>query len=125
MKALSVRQPWAHLIVSGNKDVENRTWRTSYRGSLLILASKTVDRDACAYFAREYRKAGFDWPSALPTGGIVGIVNLVNCVTESDSDWFDGPIGWLLEDARELPFTPWRGRLGLFDVPTGGLPFNP
>jgi len=41
MKIISIRQPWAALIVSGIKDVENRTWPTRYRGQLLIHASRT------------------------------------------------------------------------------------
>ncbi len=40
MKCLSVRQPWASLIIRGTKDVENRTWDTDYRGRLAIHASK-------------------------------------------------------------------------------------
>ena len=43
MKAISIRQPWAWLIVNGYKDVENRTWYTSHRGPLLICASKALD----------------------------------------------------------------------------------
>ncbi len=39
MKALSIIQPWASLIATGIKDVENRTWRTNYRGEFLIHAS--------------------------------------------------------------------------------------
>jgi len=43
MKALSIRQPWAWLLVEGFKDIENRTWKTNYRGSFLIHASKQFD----------------------------------------------------------------------------------
>ena len=39
MKCLSILQPWAWAIIHGGKDVENRTWRTAYRGPLLIHAS--------------------------------------------------------------------------------------
>ena len=42
MRTLSIRQPWAWLIVHGHKDVENREWATDYRGPLLIHASKTA-----------------------------------------------------------------------------------
>jgi len=87
MKALSVHQPYAHLIVRGDKDVENRSWATSYRGPLLIHAGLKVERDDAAYYAREARRLGLDWPpDPLPTGGIVGIVTLADCVMESDSD---------------------------------------
>src|SRR6267378_3713180 len=44
MKIISIRQPWASLIVSGVKDVENRTWSTRYRGPVLIHASRTADK---------------------------------------------------------------------------------
>ena len=45
MKALSIRQPWAHLILHGGKDIENRDWRTSVRGRVLVHASKGMTRD--------------------------------------------------------------------------------
>jgi hypothetical protein len=43
MKIISIRQPWASLIVSGLKDVENGTWPTRYRGPVLIHASQRAD----------------------------------------------------------------------------------
>ena len=117
MKTLSVRQPWAWLIVSGYKDVENRTWRTSYRGPLLIHASQRVDREATEYYRREILRAGDEWPDTLVTGAIIGIVTLVDCVTECESPWFSGPIGWRLADAGEfLDPIPARGRLGLWEA---------
>lgn len=45
MKALSIRQPWAWLIVNGFKDIENRSWDTKYRGLVLIHASKGMTKD--------------------------------------------------------------------------------
>lgn len=61
---------------------------------------------------------GVEFPDAkhIERGGIVGQANLVDCVTESSSDWFDGPYGFLLEDAQPLPFQPCNGRLGIFDL---------
>ena len=41
MKAITIKQPWASLIVAGIKDIENRTWKTSFRGRVLIHAAKT------------------------------------------------------------------------------------
>jgi hypothetical protein len=41
MKAITIKQPWAFLIVEGVKDIENRTWKTNFRGRVLIHASKT------------------------------------------------------------------------------------
>jgi hypothetical protein len=116
MKALSVRQPWAWLIVQGIKEIENRTWPTAYRGRLLIHASKTVDVENMDRIRQACEAEGIEMPAELPTGGIVGEVRVIDCVTESDSEWFDGPYGFVLRQARPLRFRPCRGRPGLFDV---------
>jgi hypothetical protein len=111
VRCLSVRQPWASLIVAGIKDVENRTWSTPHRGAILIHASQRPDLDADT--RGRFTRAEI---AALPRGGVVGLVTLVDCVTTSSSPWFDGPVGWLLRDAQTLPFYPCRGSLSLFDV---------
>ena len=116
MKALSIRQPWAWLIVYGGKDVENRTWKTNYRGPVLIHASKTLD--VYVYNDEFLKHTAFNDVVAaeLRIGGIIGIADLVDCVTESDSEWFTGPYGFVLENVKSLPFKAMRGRLGLFAV---------
>ena len=53
----------------------------------------------------------------IERGGIIGSVEIVDCVTESESPWFFGRYGYVLRDPRPLPFAPWRGQLGFFDVP--------
>lgn len=45
MKAITIKQPWASLIVVGIKDVENRTWKTNFRGRVLIHASAKADKE--------------------------------------------------------------------------------
>ena len=45
MRKLTIRQPWASLIICGEKDVENRTWTTRYRGELAIHAGHRFDQD--------------------------------------------------------------------------------
>ncbi len=118
MKALTIRQPWAQLIVIGIKDVENRTWQTRHRGPLLIHAGLRADRAGEQWYRDLLAEEEIVWPDPLPTGAIVGAVQLVDCVTKSDRDWFDGPYGWLL--AKPLSFAapiPFTGRLGLYDVP--------
>jgi hypothetical protein len=122
MKALSIMQPWAWLIVNGHKDIENRTWPTKYRGPILIHAGKTVDSD-CADELRGgchpvtgRRQSGFSIPLRWETGGIVGEAEIADCITASDSPWFVGRYGFVLRNARPLPFRPLRGKLGLFDV---------
>jgi hypothetical protein len=53
----------------------------------------------------------------LERGGIIGSVEIVDCVDRSDSPWFFGPWGFILRSPEILPFRPMRGALGLFDVP--------
>jgi hypothetical protein len=88
---------------------------TSYRGPLLIHASQKLDMDA-AETRRYFRGTGINFPSAFETGGIVGYAELVDCVPSHPSGWFQGPVGWVLANARPLPFYAVKGKLGLFTV---------
>lgn len=113
MKALSIRQPWAWLIVNGYKDVENRTWLTHFRGEFLIHASQRFDSDA-------YRVLStisiLPEPSEFDKGGIVGKAELIDCVSHCDSPWFEGPFGFILKNARPLTFIPCSGKLKFFEI---------
>lgn len=127
--ALSIRQPWAWLIVNGQKDIENRDWPTGFRGRMLVHAGLTLSRPdyedvSTCLLMRDLHPAGMP---AFPDlkgycGGIVGSVEVVDCVTESESPWFMGRYGFVLRDPRPLPFVPWKGRLGFFNVPAGAVP---
>lgn len=124
MRALSVRQPWAWLIVHGHKDVENRDWGTGWRGPLLIHAGKTLTRKyhrECRAMLAEVFGIALPDLDELPRGGVVGVATLVDVVRASASPWFtgaaDGGLGWVLRDARPLPFHPCAGALGFFNVP--------
>lgn len=118
MKVLSIRQPWASLIALGIKDIENRPWSTSYRGPLLVHAALKAD---CALRDVEQR-LGVELPAiATPRGGIVGLTNIVDCVTNHASPWFSGPHGLVLSGSRELPFLPMKGFLRLRDAPASVL----
>lgn len=86
MKALSMRQPWAWLVVKGIKSMEMRTWGTRYRGSLLIHASGKWDLGSSTVMGT-IRKSHLVSPFKLAngndnvngykyTGGIVGMVDL-------------------------------------------------
>lgn len=118
MKALSVRQPWAWLIVHGHKPLENRSWATSYRGPLLIHAAKGMTRAEYEDAASLCSKAAVTLPAFedLERGGIVGQVTVTGCVDDSPSLWFFGKYGFELADAKPLPFMPCKGQLSLFDV---------
>ena len=124
---LSVRQPWAWLIVNGWKNVENRTWSTNVRGRILIHASKGMTRFEYEFFIETAHNISLTHPfplgltvpafEDLPRGGIVGQARLWNVVTEHDSPWFFGRIGLVLRNAEPLPFVPLNGALGFFSVP--------
>lgn len=112
MKVLTIRQPWAWAIIHAGKDIENRTWRTHYRGPLLIHAGAKVEADP-------------DWPrrvsrpahEELERGAIIGVVDLVDVVEKSRSKWFQGPFGLVLRNPRALsrPLSC-KGRLGLWEL---------
>ncbi|MFN3303139.1 MAG: ASCH domain-containing protein [Roseateles sp.] len=120
MRTLSIRQPWAWLIVNGHKPVENRDWSTDFRGRFLIHAgSQMVRRDYWSTVAQLKDELGIEVPHFLdlPMGGIVGAATLVDVVTEMDNPFFLGPFGFVLKDARPLPFVPFKGQLGWFNTP--------
>lgn len=117
MKALSIRQPWAWLIVHGHKPIENRDWTTSFRGELLIHAGKTFEHEALASILDEFPHLGAVMPTTYDMGGIVGVAQLANVVTQSNSPWFTGPFGLVMREAKPLPLHVLRGQLGLFEVP--------
>jgi len=112
MLALSVQQPWPWAIFHAGKDIENRSWYTKVRGRILIHAGKRIDKDGI----EDLDDMGVVCPAKLRVGGIVGSVEIVDCVTESDSKWFFGRYGFVLRDPKALFFMPYRGQLGFFDV---------
>jgi len=112
-KALSIMQPWAHLVCAGVKRVENRTWTTDYRGLVLIHASTTYAREAY----RELRRMNVIVPETLPRGCLVGFAELVDVIEESEDPFFSGPFGFVLKNAQALKAPiPMRGRLRLFEI---------
>lgn len=110
MKAISIKQPWAWHIIHGTKDIENRKWNTKYRGRVLIQASMTVDIRAPKKLFEAIP------PGQMKKGGIIGSVEIVDVVRESDSKWFDGPYGYVLRDPRPTPFLKYSGQLKFFEV---------
>lgn len=119
--ALSVRQPWAWAIIHGGKDVENRSWQAvnhglRQRGRIAIHASKGMGRDEYEDAKDTIERTGKVCPPAhaLERGGIIGSVEVVDVVDESDSPWFFGPRGLVLRDPRPCQFVPSVGQLGYF-----------
>lgn len=137
MKALSIRQPWAWLIVRPDitdpiarkiaagagmiKLIENRDWSTRFRGRFLIHASAGMSRaeyDQAALFVHTCVHSCLELPAfvALDRGGIVGEAELVDVVDDSSSWWFFGHYGFVLRNTTPLPFRRCRGMLKFFEV---------
>ncbi len=122
MKALSIRQPWAWLILHAGKDIENRNWQPRnpalrFRGTCLIHAGIMVQPISDELRAWVRVTSGVDLPRSheLPRGGIVGQVDVIDVVRASSSPWFEGPCGLKLANSKRLPFAPCRGQLGFFE----------
>ena len=124
MLAITLIQPYATLIVHHGKDVENRSWPLRHRGPMLIHAG--MKRDPAGW--RMAADLGIILPEEVPAGGLIGQVDVVGCVRDSESPWaMPGQWHWLLANPRELPFQKMRGQRGLFHVgePDQGALFNP
>lgn len=144
MKALSLRQPFATLVVYYDKWIENRRWYTSYRGPFLIHAAKSMTRqefDETLDFARDVLGIARcpterELRDKLQFGGIIGRATLVDVVgprpepsllpdvrlyyPSSVVEWrwhMPAQFGFVLEDVKPLTFHPCRGMLNFFDVP--------
>lgn len=116
--ALSVRQPWAELILRGRKTIEVRTWSTHHRGELWLHAGIQADRDALDRFRLTTKKLVF--------GAIVGRCELYDCVEFTVDSWERwqshhlnvGPLNkrlyaWFLRNTSRVRPMPLKGRLGL------------
>lgn len=77
MKVITIKQPFATLIAEGIKDYEFRTWKTKYRGVILIHAGKGIDKKAM----EKYKHLNLNYPS----GCIVAKANLVDCIEINDA----------------------------------------
>jgi hypothetical protein len=126
--ALSLRQPWAALLVHGRKTIEVRRWSTSRRGHILIHAARIPDSrpEAWALVPDELQAA------AKVIGGIVGAADLHECIAYRDQEsfsadqsqhlndpsWFEGPVmyGFAFAKPVLLPFRPYPGWVRFFSV---------
>lgn len=122
---LSIRQPWAWCIAMGFKPIENRDWKSwntglKFRGDFLIHAGKKIDTDAWSFIRDVFPDILLPDPHVFMrpgyTGGIIGRGKIVDCVTHHSSPWFFGPYGFVIENAEPLPFMPYKGQLGFFNV---------
>jgi predicted transcriptional regulator len=72
MKVLTIKQPWAELIVSGYKKYEFRSWKTKYRGKILIHAGMSLEKDMVNRFK--------DYNLEYKLGAIIGEATLEDCI---------------------------------------------
>ena len=127
MKVLSIIQPWASLIAVGIKDIENRTWKTNYRGKILLHASASVankDWSILSPAQREAAKALIcpfgveNSPLNLGRSAIIGEATLVDCVIGHSSIWAEKDVwNWVLKDMKlfSIPTYNVKGKLNLWD----------
>lgn len=115
LPVLTVRQPYASLIMTGAKDVENRTWPTDHRGLVAIHAGRQWHRTGRA----DCERLGLEVPDDLPLGAVLGVVELVDVVRGSSSPWAAvDHWHWIL--ANPVPLArpvPMLGQLGLRALP--------
>jgi hypothetical protein len=142
MKAISLWQPWASLWCSPAKEHETRHWPTSHRGSIAVHAAKRFERDfdgdPLEGILRE--EFGRDWRDTLPTGALIGIVEIIACkrtetilrewgcppepipvahwIDYHCGDFADGRYGWKRREFKRFADPiPYRGAQGIFRVP--------
>ncbi len=90
MKVITIKQPWATLIAKGYKEYEFRTWKTKYRGEILIHAGKGIDKKALERF----KHLNLDYP----TGQIIAKATITDCIK------IDDQARWMLKKKNELVY---------------------
>ncbi len=112
--ALSIRAPWAWAITQAGKEVENRTWDTTYRGRLYIHASRGGTSAECDEIQRISGKRP---PENMARGAIIASVTLADIVPLEKikrNPWAKGPWCWILIGLELLCERYMPGKLGLW-----------
>lgn len=127
LKALTLRQPWAWTVFNTTKDIENRNWPARVRGTIAIHAADDQPAGVYERSKKYIRKVlqsrghfGVRIPGEdkLPMGAIIGLVDIVDCVADSNSVWWEGPLGFKLVNPRRLPKPiACKGKRRFFAVP--------
>lgn len=145
MKAITLWQPWASLIVTGAKKIETRSWPTNYRGPLAIHAAKTWNLELSGMLSYWHIQGGLaplvgqpldvtgnSWPGVkdehLPRGCVIAVCQLVDCipvdkltleqveVEKHYGNFSPGRFAWMLDSVQALPDpVPTRGMQGLWN----------
>lgn len=139
IKALTIKQPWCWAIAEGHKLVENRSWRTSYRGPLAIHAGKAWDLPAARWIRGLSHGLGIPVPPGMdevPRGAVVAVARLVGVCARSSVNsravrcecglWATpGQFHWQLADVASLP-EPFfvSGKQGLWEIDLPDFPIG-
>ncbi|MBE6147668.1 MAG: ASCH domain-containing protein [Firmicutes bacterium] len=127
MKVITIKQPFATLIAEGLKEYEFRTWKTKYRGEILIHAGKGIDKKAMT----RYKHLNLKYPS----GCIIAKATITDCVyidkemkkllkeknplvyygIINHDDW--NGYGFKLENVKKIEPIPTNGKLSLWEYP--------
>jgi hypothetical protein len=113
MKTFSIKNPWAYLICSGEKDIENRSWPTSYRGKILVHVPAKIDT------------VGPPMIFLPPAQSIIGYVEIAGCVRDSRSKWAEpGLWHWVLKNPFlfDSPILNVKGALSFWEFPIEQYP---
>lgn len=110
MKAISIKQTWASLIAHGIKDIENRTWKTNFRGKIYIHASAKSAGNT-AYLLNDQQNNYFvfntenykTFESNLPYSAIIGEVEIIDCVINHESVWAEKTFMYEFDESGEKP----------------------
>jgi activating signal cointegrator 1 len=138
VRGLSLSQPWASLMAIGAKSIETRSWGTSYRGLVAIHAAQSFPMDAWELcwakpFADVLFPAGYTAREKFARGQILAVGNLFSCSVISESyivpnrdrsfgDFSEGRWAWWFSDIERLAEpVPYKGALGLWDIPVATL----
>ena len=107
MKAISIKESWAELIASGRKTIETRTWKTKFRGDILIVASRK--------------------PVTKNSGKAIAIAEVYDCKPmekrheeEACCEIYDRANSWFLRNIRRIDPFPVKGKLNIYEVDYDG-----
>lgn len=137
MRAISIIQPWATLILLGEKEYETRSWGNDYRGPVLIHASRKKSRElefTCRsnpIVAELFKKHGLDFEK-LPRGGFIGQVEMIDCLPTGSltvgaqeaavGDFRPGRHALKFTNPKPFQLIECAGMLGLYRIPD--VPLN-
>ena len=122
MKAITIKQPWANLIIDGYKEYEFRSWKTKYRGKILIHAGMSTDK--------KYLETFSEYNLECTAGAIIGEAEIVDCilvdekfneelVKENHKVYSGNNVGyyaWKLENIKKYKEPKYcKGKLSLWD----------